>query len=74
MRDGPSAGLALIDAILARGELADYHLAQAARAEMLRRLGRLAEARTAYGTALGLTLQEPERRFLARRIAGLSLD
>jgi RNA polymerase sigma-70 factor (ECF subfamily) len=71
MRDGPAAGLALIDAILARGELADYHLAHAARADMCRRLGRTAEARAAYQRALGLTQQEPERRFLARRLAEL---
>jgi RNA polymerase sigma-70 factor (ECF subfamily) len=71
MRDGPAAGLALIDAIMARGELADYHLAHAARADMCRRLGRTAEARAAYERALGLTQQEPERRFLARRLAEL---
>jgi RNA polymerase sigma-70 factor (ECF subfamily) len=71
MRDGPAAGLALIDSILARGELADYHLAHAARADMCRRLGRTAEARAAYERALGLTQQEPERRFLARRLAEL---
>ena len=67
MRDGPLAGLALIDAILARGELADYHLAHSARAELCRRLGRTAEARAAYERALDLTRQEPERRFLERR-------
>jgi RNA polymerase sigma-70 factor (ECF subfamily) len=71
MRDGPAAGLALIDAILARGELADYHLAHAARADMYRRLGRTADARAAYERALSLTQQEPERRFLARRLAEL---
>jgi RNA polymerase sigma-70 factor (ECF subfamily) len=71
MRDGPEAGLALIDAILARGELADYHLAHAARADLCRRLGRTADARAAYERALGLTQQEPERRFLARRLADL---
>jgi RNA polymerase sigma-70 factor (ECF subfamily) len=71
MRDGPLAGLALIDAILARGELADYHLAHAARADMCRRLGRAAEARESYRRALGLTQQEPERRFLERRLAEL---
>jgi RNA polymerase sigma-70 factor (ECF subfamily) len=71
MRDGPEAGLALIDTILARGELADYHLAHAARADMCRRLGRTADARAAYERALGLTQQEPERRFLARRLAEL---
>jgi RNA polymerase sigma-70 factor (ECF subfamily) len=71
MRDGPEAGLVLIDAILARGELADYHLAHAARADLCRRLGRTADARAAYERALGLTQQEPERRFLARRLADL---
>ncbi|HYU35543.1 MAG TPA: RNA polymerase sigma factor [Thermoanaerobaculia bacterium] len=71
MRDGPQAGLALIDDILARGDLADYHLAHAARADLNRRLGRTAEARAAYERALGLTRQEPERRFLERRLAGL---
>jgi len=71
MRDGPMAGLALIDAILARGELAEYHLAHSARAELCRRLGRTAEARAAYTRALGLTRQEPERRFLRRRLDGL---
>jgi RNA polymerase sigma-70 factor (ECF subfamily) len=72
MRDGPAAGLALVDAILARGELAGYHLAYAARADLCRRLGRTAEARAAYEQALGLTQQEPERRFLKRRLAELS--
>jgi RNA polymerase sigma-70 factor, ECF subfamily len=71
MRDGPEAGLALIDAILARGELADYHLAHAARADLCRRLGRTAEARASYQRALGLTHQAPERRFLERRLADL---
>ena len=71
MRDGPQAGLALIDEILARGDLADYHLAHAARADLNRRLGRTAEARAAYERALDLTRQEPERRFLERRLAGL---
>ncbi|PYM64809.1 MAG: RNA polymerase subunit sigma-24, partial [Candidatus Rokuibacteriota bacterium] len=64
MRDGPMAGLVLIDAILARGDLADYHLAHSARADLCRRLGRTADARAAYERALGLTRQEPERRFL----------
>ena len=68
MRDGPAAGLALIDAILARGDLATYHLAHAARADLCRRLGRTSEARTAYERALSLTQQEPERRFLERRL------
>ena len=71
MRDGPSAGLALIDAVLGRGELSDYHLAHAARADLCRRLGRLAEARASYERALSLTGQAPERRFLARRLAEL---
>ena len=68
MRDGPSAGLELIDAILARGDLANYHLAHAARADLCRRLGRAAEARASYERALSLTQQEPERRFLKRRL------
>jgi RNA polymerase sigma-70 factor, ECF subfamily len=68
MRDGPAAGLALVDAILDRGDLADYHLAHSARADLLRRLGRGAEAITAYEKALTLVTQEPERRFIARRI------
>ncbi|HXV37925.1 MAG TPA: RNA polymerase sigma factor [Myxococcota bacterium] len=71
MRDGPEAGLALIDALLARGELADYHLTHSARAELCRRLDRHAEARAAYTRALALTQQEPERRFLQRRLAAL---
>jgi RNA polymerase sigma-70 factor (ECF subfamily) len=71
MRDGPSAGLTLIDAILARGDLADYHLAHSARADLCRRLGRTADARAAYEQALALTQQEPERRFLTRRLAEL---
>ncbi|MGH7875957.1 MAG: RNA polymerase sigma factor [Candidatus Binatia bacterium] len=71
MRDGPTAGLALIDAILERGDLADYHLAHAARADFCRRLGRMTEARAAYERALGLTEQGPERRFLERRLAEL---
>ena len=72
MRDGPAAGLALIDAILNGGDLADYRLAHAARADLCRRLGRRAEARTSYERALKLTRQEPERRFLERRLAELS--
>ena len=70
MRDGPSAGLELIDAILARGELTDYPLAHSARGELLRRLGRRDEARAAYERALSLTEQAPERRFLERRMMG----
>jgi RNA polymerase sigma-70 factor (ECF subfamily) len=72
MRDDPLAGLTLIDAILARGDLANYHLAHAARADLCRRLGRTAEARASYEQALSLTQQEPERRFLKRRLAELS--
>ena len=68
MRDGPAEGLVLIDAILERGELADYHLAHAARADLCRRLGRTEEARAAYVRALGLARQEPERRYLQRRL------
>ncbi len=71
MRDGPEAGLGLIDELLERGELLDYHLAHATRADLCRRLGRTAEARAAYGRALELTSQEPERRFLQRRLAAL---
>ncbi len=71
MRDGPAAGLALIDAILARGDLANYHLAHAARADLCLRLGRMAEARASYEQALTLAQQEPERRFLERRLANL---
>jgi RNA polymerase sigma-70 factor (ECF subfamily) len=71
MRDGPLAGLELIDAILARGELADYHLAHSARADLCRRLGRTAEARASYERALALTRLEPERRFLERRLQEL---
>jgi RNA polymerase sigma-70 factor (ECF subfamily) len=71
MRDGPDAGLALIDTILERGELRDYYLAHAARADLCRRLGRSAEARTSYQRALELTRQEPERRFLERRLEEL---
>ena len=71
MRDGPSAGLDLIESILVRGDLTDYHLAHAARADLLRRLDRAAEAREAYAAALRLTSQEPERRFLERRMAEL---
>jgi len=71
MRDGPDAGLPLIDAILARGDLADYHLVHAARADLCRRLGRTAETRASYERALSLARQEPERRFLERRLAEL---
>jgi RNA polymerase sigma-70 factor (ECF subfamily) len=71
MRDGPEAGLAHIDAVLEHGELADYYLAHSARADMCRRLGRTAEARSAYEKALALTQQEPERQFLQERIRQL---
>ena len=69
MRDGPAEGLACVDAIFERGDLRDYRLAHAARAEFCRRLGRKGEARTAYQKALSMTKQEPERRFLERRLA-----
>jgi RNA polymerase sigma-70 factor (ECF subfamily) len=72
MRDGAAAGLALIDAILARGDLASYHLAHSARADLCRRLGRVEDARAAYQSALALTAQEPERRFLERRLRELA--
>jgi len=71
MRDGPEAGLADIDAVLGHGELADYYLAHSARADMCRRLGRTAEARSSYEKALALTQQEPERQFLQERIRQL---
>jgi len=71
MRDGPEAGLVLIEGLLSRGELAQYHLAHSARAELCRRLGRTAEARASYDVALRLTKLEPERRFLERRLAEL---
>jgi RNA polymerase sigma-70 factor (ECF subfamily) len=71
MRDGPEAGLTLVDALLARGELDDYRLAHAARADLCRRLGRNSDARASYERALALARQEPERRFLERRLAEL---
>lgn len=71
MRDGPAAGLAIMEAIAARGDLADYRFAYAARADMYRRLGRVEETRSAYASALALTNQEAERRFLSGRIAEL---
>jgi RNA polymerase sigma-70 factor (ECF subfamily) len=71
MRDGPAAGLALVDALLKRGELEDYHLAHSLRADLCRRLGRTAEARSSYERALRLVKQEPERRFLERRLGEL---
>ncbi|NMG65995.1 RNA polymerase subunit sigma-24 [Azoarcus indigens] len=74
MRDGPATGLALVDGLLAAGELADYGLAHSARADLCRRLGRRDEARAAYARALALSRQEPERRFLAARLAALDLS
>ena len=71
MRDGPAVGLVLIDTILGRGDLQDYHLAHAARADLCRRLGRTVEARASYKRAIALARQEPERRFLQRRLAEL---
>ena len=71
MRDGPLAGLALVDTILSRGDLADYPLAHSARAELCRRLGKTGDARASYERALGLTRQEPQRRFLERRLTEL---
>jgi RNA polymerase sigma-70 factor (ECF subfamily) len=71
MRDGPEAGLSLIEAILERGDLADYHLAHSARADLHRRLGQPTEARRSYERALALTQLEPERRFLERRLREL---
>jgi RNA polymerase sigma-70 factor (ECF subfamily) len=71
MRDGPAAGLAEIDAILARGELVDYHLAHSARADLCRRLGDRIAARDSYRKALDLARQASERRFLERRLAEL---
>jgi RNA polymerase sigma-70 factor, ECF subfamily len=72
MRSGPAAGLEVIDGILARGELTDYYLAHSARADLCRRLGEREEATAAYRRALQLTRQEPERRFLERRLAALA--
>ncbi|HVT39023.1 MAG TPA: RNA polymerase sigma factor [Gemmatimonadaceae bacterium] len=71
MRDGPAHGLELVDVLLSRGELTTYQLAHSARADLLRRLGRTPEALTAYATALDLATQEPERRFIERRMAVL---
>jgi RNA polymerase sigma-70 factor, ECF subfamily len=71
MQDGPEAGLTHIDALLEHGELADYYLAHSARAELYRRVGRIAEARSSYEKALSLTQQEPERQFLQERIRQL---
>jgi RNA polymerase sigma-70 factor (ECF subfamily) len=74
MRDGPEAGLALIEALLARRELEDYHLAHAARADLYRRSGRAAEAHASYQRALELARQEPERRFLERRLKEIAVS
>ena len=74
MRDGPARGMALVDALLARGELAEYQHAHAARADMCRRLGRTDEARASYERALALARQEPERRYLARRLTELRAE
>jgi len=71
MHDGPGPGLALIDRLMEDGRLHDHHLAHSARADLLLRLDRPAEARAAYGWALGLVKTDPERRFLEERIAGL---
>jgi RNA polymerase sigma-70 factor (ECF subfamily) len=72
MRDGPAAGLELIDALLDRGELSEYHLAHAARADLCRRLGLAERARASYERAIALARQEPERRFLQKRLAEVS--
>jgi RNA polymerase sigma-70 factor (ECF subfamily) len=71
MRDGPAAGLPLIETLLADGQLQDYHLAHAARADICRRIGRHADARASYERALALARQEPERAFLAARLRDL---
>jgi RNA polymerase sigma-70 factor (ECF subfamily) len=71
MRDGALAGLRLVENLLSRGQLTDYHLAHSARAELCRRLGRTEAAREAYERALALARQEPERRFLERRLHSL---
>ena len=72
MRDGPATGLELVDALLARGELAQYHLAHATRADFCRRLGRNADARVSYQRALAFAKQEPEQRFLRQRLMELT--
>ena len=71
MRDGAESGMKIIDTLLDRGDLVDYHLTHSARGELLRRLGRFPEASTAFQRALQLARQEPERRFLARKLQGL---
>ena len=68
MRDGPKAGLEIIESLLERGELVDYHLLHAARADLFRRLGNTSEGAAAYRQALSLAKQEPERRYLERRL------
>jgi len=72
LRDGPLEGLAVVNAVLERGDMSGYHLAHAAQADLYRRLGRRDEARAAYTRALALAQQEPERRYLAARLANLS--
>jgi len=72
MRDGPETGLILVDALLDRGELADYHPAHAVRADLNRRLGRTSEAVSSYRRALALSRQEPERRYLRKQVAEIS--
>lgn len=72
MRDGPAKGLELVDVLLERGELAQYHLAHATRADFCRRLGKNADARASYQRALALAKQEPERRFLEKRMSELA--
>ena len=72
MRDGPAAGIAIVDAILARGDLDEYQFSHSARAELCRRLGKIGDARESYTRALALARQEPERRFLERRLRELS--
>ncbi len=71
MADGLEGGLRIVERLLEQGELARYHLAHAARADLCRRLGRVAEARSSYETALALALQEPERKFLTERLRAL---
>ncbi|PYR95304.1 MAG: RNA polymerase subunit sigma-24, partial [Acidobacteria bacterium] len=71
MRDGPAAGVTLIEDILSRGDLKDYHLAHAAHADLCRRLGRTAQARESYQRAVALSRQDQERRFLQKRLAEL---
>jgi RNA polymerase sigma-70 factor (ECF subfamily) len=71
MRDGPDVGLALVEDLLARDQLADYYLAHSVKADFCRRLGRVAEARRAYERALAMVQQGPERRFLEKRLREL---